>query len=262
VNVYWDVLDQQGIKPDAPIGVPLSNVSIETALAIANERLGGGDKQIACRVTGDALEVSTLHHFDKREITLRAYDVGSVLTAFEPVRQPAEVAQELQTLVRGVIDPEQWRENGGDLAQMYMVGTKLFVTAPARFHPTVEWILGQLQSGSVGVAKPGAAAADVASQGEGVFYLAGDVTRPGTYSIPAGGVTLRQAVIASGTSFDYVGEVTITRTRQGKVELVRHLTGNELRDTAGQDPVLEAGQIVEVRTGRGGTTDGQVIPAR
>jgi hypothetical protein len=146
VHAYWDVLEAVGVSQDTVLGVPLANVSVETALMLANERLGKAGERIACRVTGDLLEVSTLHHFDRRDITLVAYDVAGVIEPMSSQMDRADAKKEVQRLITGVIDAEQWKENGGDLAEMYLVGSKLFVRAPARFQPTVQWILAQLGS--------------------------------------------------------------------------------------------------------------------
>lgn len=188
-NVYWETLANFGVEPKTPIGVPMAGVTVETALMLANERLGGGGgpagERIACRMTGDLLEVSTLRHFDKRDVSLVAYDVEGALRAI-PAGKNGTPVEDLMRLITSVIDPEQWRSNGGELAELHVVGARLFVKAPARFQPTVEWILGQLEGSKKGAAKEGGG--DVRFTGQGDRVTA---TREGGASITADAIVVR-----------------------------------------------------------------------
>lgn len=150
-HVYWDALKGIDLEKDTRIEVPLSGVTIEAAMMLVNERLcngkpsNGGDR-LACRMTGETLEVSTLKHFDTREITLVAYDVGAALGSASTPGGPSDRTEQLSNLIISVIEPEQWKQNGGEMAELYVVREKMFVKAPARFQPRVQWILTQLGS--------------------------------------------------------------------------------------------------------------------
>ena len=326
-HVYWEMIEAQGLARNTPIGVPMANVTVETALMLANERVIGSPEKIACRMTGDLLEVSTLHHFDKRDMTLVAYDLGAALVTMAPARDKADVSEQLQHLITGVIDPEQWRENGGDLAELYTVGSKLFVKAPARFQPTVQWILAQLGSGKPAAAsadenkvpvlgdipliaplfrkdgeRPSAPAADAggattftatgdrvtatrggksitadsidvvpgegtivargsggvtrrevssaaqaASDRQGTVSITGQVQRPGAYSLPLTGLSLRRAIIAASGKLEGVQEVVVSKSENGLVTVVHRIKGEELRTEGGSDPMLADGQVIEVK---------------
>jgi hypothetical protein len=249
--VDWDSLAAMDAAKDSVVGVPMASVSVETALMLLNERMGKNGERIACRVTGDMLEVSTLRHFDRRDITLMAYDASPLLDSIPGPKDRAATAQDLQKLITSVVDPEQWRENGGELAELYLVGTKLFVHAPARFQPTVQWILTQVGSGkAAGMGAPAADAAAGVIAGEakpGLVYLTGSVQRPGAYSLPEGGLSVRAAILAAGTQLDHIDTVRVTESRDGKTTVVHELKGEDLRKAGGADPKLASGQFVEVK---------------
>lgn len=99
----------------------------------------------------DTIEIATQEAFDRREIRLTAYDVVDLLTtAFASDRSESSRAARLQQTITQVVFPEDWRDNGGSLAQMHYAGGVLFVNAPARHHAKLEWILSRIvESASV-----------------------------------------------------------------------------------------------------------------
>jgi protein involved in polysaccharide export with SLBB domain len=266
--VDWGALSAMEVKKETPIGVPMAGVSVETALVLANERLGDGRaERLACRVTGDMLEVSTLRHFDKREMTLMAYDASPLLGSIPGPKDRAETAADLQRLITSVVDPMEWRENGGETAQLHLVGTKLFVHAPARFQPTVQWILAQVGTSkgtAVGDAGERAPVAGAVAVGTGLggktttpapdaprarktVSITGAVATPGVFLIPESGLSVRQAIVTAGGKFDGVEDVLVSRTENGAVKARHRLSGDQLRESGSEDPALQDGDVVDVR---------------
>ena len=98
-------------------------------------------------MTNGVLEIAPREFFDRRERTLVTYDLSGIISArHETFGEDREkVVPEIQSLICNFVSAEDWRDNGGELAQMSVVGDRLFVEAP-RMHPQVKWILDQLPS--------------------------------------------------------------------------------------------------------------------
>jgi len=104
------------------------------------------DQPFAWRAADGILEVSTTDVFDRREIVLASFDVQNVLDLIWATSGDDQSATErLETLIIEYVEPNAWQANGGDLANVSVVGGKMFVKAPKRFHEPIQWILGQLE---------------------------------------------------------------------------------------------------------------------
>ncbi len=90
---------------------------------------------------------------------LATFDVGDILVRIEEehgcVR--AESIAKLCQLVHDYVEPEAWEANGGDVARLMVVGTKMFARAPTRYHARIEWILGQISEGAPAGSAPSGA---------------------------------------------------------------------------------------------------------
>ncbi len=104
------------------------------------------DHAFAWRAADGILEISTAEVFDRREIVLASFDVQNVLDLIWATSGDDESATErLESLIIEYVEPYAWQVNGGDLANVSVVGGKMFVKSPARFHEPIQWILGQLE---------------------------------------------------------------------------------------------------------------------
>ncbi len=56
--------------------------------------------------------------------------------------------EKLCGLIREYVEPEAWSANGGNVAKLTVVGTRIFVRAAARHLAEIEWILAQLSDGA------------------------------------------------------------------------------------------------------------------
>ncbi len=146
--VYWCVMEECGISREKPVTIslehkrPLSQV-IGLVLASAAEP---GWPAIDWRYGDGLLEFSIRDYFDRREVRLATFDVGVILRDLEKQytmsRQTS--TDKLCRLMHEYVKPDAWRANGGNIGQLTVVGTTMFVRAPARYHAEVEWILAQL----------------------------------------------------------------------------------------------------------------------
>jgi hypothetical protein len=85
------------------------------------------------------LEIASREYFDRRESVLASYDL-------EQVSESGATGEEVLRVVQSLVESDGWRDNGGDLAVAYLLGSRLFVEAPPRFHDKIRWILSELAS--------------------------------------------------------------------------------------------------------------------
>ncbi len=147
VQVNWGQLKQAGLEPKTPITLHAKQVGADVILRALNEATGVvGDAPIDWRAANGVLEVGLRNHFDKRELKLVIYDLESIIAARQEKygEERAKIVDEVVKLVSEFVYPDGWRDNGGDLAKMTVVGDRMFVDAPERFHKQIKWMLDQL----------------------------------------------------------------------------------------------------------------------
>ncbi|MBX3361842.1 MAG: hypothetical protein KF912_09530 [Phycisphaeraceae bacterium] len=136
--VDWPSLGELGLGSDTPISVDVPDADLPTLF----EAIRGAaevDPQIGrleYRVDAKELRVASGHVFDVKERILVTIDIAHVLEEDVGVDQ-------IRELVNSFIEPDGWVDNGGEIAAMSIVGTKLFVKAPPRVIEGVRWIVGQ-----------------------------------------------------------------------------------------------------------------------
>lgn len=134
-----------------------AGLTLPEAVAAINEVLAGmGDRietddRIDYRAEDGKLTFATVSYFDRKESVLATYDLAGIieakLTDPDPkIRQllTEDVAAQVAQLLKHLVYPDLWVDNGGELATVATFGTKLFVTAPKRLHPKIRWVLNEL----------------------------------------------------------------------------------------------------------------------
>ncbi|HZW07023.1 MAG TPA: permease prefix domain 1-containing protein [Phycisphaerales bacterium] len=92
---------------------------------------------------------------------------------------------------------------------------------------------------------PAPVVADPTALGLGSVYITGaPVSRPGQYSLPANGLSLRRLLAAAGVNTPYVASIDVRRAGAGGA--VERLSGRDLGDGAGPDIELRADDLVTV----------------
>lgn len=157
VVVHWRRLSGLGgetgpaIEPTAA-SIVTGEIRLDDALAMINEAMGvDPDDGVAYRVIDGQLMFSSGEHLDKRETILATYDLSGIVEARlrdpDPVERAfvqKQVAEEVSRLIQSLVHADAWRDNGGDRAGLAVFDSKLFITAPKRFHPKIQWVLGEL----------------------------------------------------------------------------------------------------------------------
>lgn len=139
----------------APMGVDLETKlpatqgkgTVAGVIEMMNERLGPGEKIGVRLVEGGGVEIASQAYFDQKESMLVTYDLSPIVearTSRGDRRAPSSIVEEAAHLVMSLVEPEQWRDNGGVLAEVSVFGEKLFIQAPRRLQPKIKWILDEL----------------------------------------------------------------------------------------------------------------------
>lgn len=170
VFVHWPQLRALGgaeapaFSPDNGIGVELQGFSLDAAITLLNDHANlSADSGLAYRVQDGRIVFSSQAFFDHQETVLVTYDLSAAITArqadIDGGATTQEVVDSIKQLVTTLVHPDLWADNGGELARMQTYGTKLFVSAPTRLQPKVQWVLSEMASaGRKGDAAPGAGA--------------------------------------------------------------------------------------------------------
>ncbi len=170
VFVHWPQLrglsggDVPTFSPDNGIGVDLQGFSLDAAITMLNDHANlTSDMGLAYRVQDGRIIFSSQAFFDRQETVLVTYDLTAAIGArqgdIDGGATTQEVIDSIKQLVTALVHPDLWAENGGDLARMQTYGTKLFVSAPSRLQPKVQWVLAEMATaGPKDHALPGAGA--------------------------------------------------------------------------------------------------------
>jgi uncharacterized coiled-coil protein SlyX len=147
VDVKWPLIQPNGATPSSAINLRKASTTVPRILAQVSEQLNlQGSQSLDARLRDGVLTIATREYFDKAESTLVAYDVSGIvqarMVAYSEGREV--VIKDIVDVVTHFVSPDDWNENGGNLAQTMIVGDRLFIKAPARFHPQIQWILDQL----------------------------------------------------------------------------------------------------------------------
>ncbi len=170
VFVHWPQLralngsDQPTIAPEEAIAVELQGFSLDAAITMLNDHANlTDDMGLAYRVQDGRIIFSSQAFFDRQETVLVTYELTAAIGArqgdIDGGATTQEVIDSIKQLVTTLVHPDLWAENGGDLARLQTYGTKLFVSAPSRLQPKVQWVLAEMATaGPKDHAVPGAGA--------------------------------------------------------------------------------------------------------
>jgi hypothetical protein len=163
--VDWKTLEAAGISKDSPISLNVRNLSFRKMLELTLDQAGPSTR-LVFTVSENVIEITTQEAADAHTVT-RVYDVNEFLMpetidkappnldlsavassssssgggggtsifnqSAQAAQSPAAAIQSradaLVTVIRSVVRPEIWRENGGTASIQYLLG-ELIITAP------------------------------------------------------------------------------------------------------------------------------------
>jgi hypothetical protein len=132
--VQWPRLEEEGISPDTVLGITVRDTPMATLFWLISQSLGSST--LAYRTGDRFFEVSTRDDFDRRERTLVCYDLSNLDSDIS--------ADDVVELLQTFVEPEGWKNSGGELGEIRIAGRRMFVQAPKRYHRQIEWFLGEL----------------------------------------------------------------------------------------------------------------------
>lgn len=145
--VDWGEIQNNGVEVDAPLGIVFTGMPGPQALTLIAQSGGGGVFGLDWRMRENNLvEFGLRSSLDRREIELLTYDIAETLAIIADhfANSREEANKQVMELLTSMVEPENWQDNGGDLASMKLVGGRLFVQAPSRMQGKVKWMLDQL----------------------------------------------------------------------------------------------------------------------
>ena len=225
VYVHWRSLADVGVDgtdPDWTFDVDIQNASFETVMRLLNERLDWEDA-VGVRVFEGRLEIASREYLDKQTTRLVRYDIEPTIERVtEWTGDWDDARDQIIELIQSHVHPDAWMDNGGNLASTHAVGNILFIEAPERFFPKIEWLLDQLADGE----EPGAgASADGASDDLVRVYPLQDVAAADVPQLLAD--LLRRSYGAEWA--DYEDAVTLQVDERTNALLVRAPAGVQSR---------------------------------
>jgi hypothetical protein len=123
--------------------LPLALDMIVAELSVDREPIGWR----VVDADANVIEIGVKSELDRREIRLVSYDIRGIIKSIRASTDQSyeKAVEDVTGLLLAMVDPNAWVENGGDLAQLQVVGGRMFVQAPKRMHERIEWILAQLR---------------------------------------------------------------------------------------------------------------------
>ncbi len=180
--VHWSDLEDRGLNRDEmQVTLNASGLSLKRTMELVLDQINDQIDSAEWYFSEDLVELGTRTEFARRDIVLVSYDITNVLMSLSRSFNGYDTAVDARArwftdlslsrrlngyvaaservvdLLTTLVEPGDWADNGGDLAQVRIVGAKMFVQAPRPMHQQVTWIIAQLQSGARDDASRGAA---------------------------------------------------------------------------------------------------------
>jgi hypothetical protein len=179
---HWAALDAAGISKDAEVTVAASNLCGDDLLGRILDEVSAGETELTFVVSRGCVEVSTEEDLRRAAITC-TYDCadllyaddeelaryvdrivqalvkyGNVSLSYQPeavdrlilaaLRESREaMREELIQVVTWSVDPEYWRDAGGNIPMPVFVGTQMVVTQTKTAHMEIDELLESLRAG-------------------------------------------------------------------------------------------------------------------
>lgn len=173
--IDWSSLERGGVMADTPIHLSLNNVPAGQVLSLIMQQ-ASLDHSLIFEKTPWYIRILTKDQANK-ELVLRVYDVGDMVHETRLSSRPPELSlndvlasnnvgrnadssgsifeqadavegpppsneargEEIARLIRDTVEPQIWRENGGEAASCRYFKGRLIVNAPLYVHAQISW---------------------------------------------------------------------------------------------------------------------------
>ncbi len=157
--VHWSDLEDQGLyREEMELTLNVSGLSLKRTMELVLDQINDYVDSAEWCFSEDLVELGTRSEFARRDTVLVSYDITNVLVSMSRRfdLEYADASEQVVDLLTNFVEPCDWVNNGGDLAQVRIVGAKMFIQAPRPMHRQITWIIAELQSGESDVASRGA----------------------------------------------------------------------------------------------------------
>jgi hypothetical protein len=146
IFVNWRVLEAVGVKKSVPVTVHLRDIKFDKALRTVLDIAGGGKVKLDYTIDEDIFTISTAEDL-RANISTTIYDVRDLLAAPESAVNANQTHQQridtLFKLLTGSVDPDSWRENGGQIGAVKERSGQLIVTQTESNQKSIANLLAQ-----------------------------------------------------------------------------------------------------------------------
>lgn len=169
IFVNWKAIDDAGIDRKAPVTARLYNARFAKALQIILDSVSTPKSNLKFVIDEGVITVSTAADFARNVLT-RVYDVRDLVTVIPdfgpPLAQPnppvpstrpatsqptaqgrsrEQLVKELVLLITETVDPESWREAGGNVGNLRELSGQLVVTQTPENHRSIVMLLERMR---------------------------------------------------------------------------------------------------------------------
>lgn len=152
LDVDWHDLERGGPQAADPVTIKTGPMPLNLFLEKLSRALPMGERgrSLDYRVANGVLRVASRAGLDRAEVQLVSYDVSRIVESWSArfSESTQEIMDKMREAIEGFVEPDDWANNGGELGKISIVGDRLFIQAPARFHPKIQWVLEQVGSDS------------------------------------------------------------------------------------------------------------------
>ena len=153
MDVNWTALERLGISRDTPVTLDLKDVTCSRFLTILCDLVATEAGRVIYTINKNSISITTREDIAGNAVT-RTYDIHDLLQGLG--KHHAEARE--QALIKAIlsIDPNSWRENGGQASTVRALEGSLIITQTPETHEHVHALIEHLRS----VINPGVAAPD------------------------------------------------------------------------------------------------------
>ncbi len=146
--IHWsDLAGERLNREEMQLTLHASGLSLKRTMELVLAQINDDIDAAEWYFSEDLVELGTRTEFARRDIILVSYDITDVLLSISRRVNGFDAAGDMIVdLLTEFVQPEAWTDNGGVLAQVRIVGSKMFVQAPRPMHRQVTWIISELQA--------------------------------------------------------------------------------------------------------------------
>jgi hypothetical protein len=141
VQVHWKQIElAQGRRLEFVV----PEVDVANAFRLVNAQMLQLCPTIAWRTFPTHVEIGDRSYFDRMELERREYDLTGVVRAWRAASTEDNPSPCADMVVRKAVDvveivqPQSWKDQGGDLANIEIAGATLIIDAPRSMHAGIE----------------------------------------------------------------------------------------------------------------------------